>query len=1040
MSGKRDSGFPASSIGRSAGAAMLRSSSPSPSLTGSRESLTAHPLLSPSHSPPPVTTSPSSSTDQNSLSPAGATRYATYTPRHRTAAAATVTSSLSVSPQHQQVGGATSKLQHVNLRALAQSIGVETGSVGWEMLENLIGEHEHSPEWTDIWNALTTGKATLLLPLEQAHNVAITPDFIKDHVVLCDSKQQDTMPIVTLSGLRGTLFGHTLNLRSTLQPGSKPFTALTHPGTRSTALAALPPLPLISASPLSQSYPSYALPSHTEALPLPLHAIPKPPLPPRPGQRPSSSQGAPSRLTSSFASLFGKQAPPATPIPTISAPESEHPAEVPAFTIDRRISLKDVSLQINKALKAELKETLAMSGAPPWVVDLVQEFSAGLYPFVKNTNPAAPRRVKGATPPYIVDPPQETADELSKQFQDFYAELEHGIMTRESPAPSISDSNDGDPEKQQEKRHRSGTLTEEDVHGILEAVERVMCSLFYDRLYMQPKSDDNSHDEALSGRIAALNMLDLNLEHLGVDVGKVGTEVEVVLQSCGETLAQLERSACRCPGDKCAIMVAAHKILVDGLSRLPPIRIKTETELLDQTMPESPKLAKSPKTTADDKAQNKPDAEIIVPRSPYTPPVVLSSEPPETEDTSSFSEIPPDHPDVLDPSTSDKTLRPVSSFTPPATPTPVSGDLIIPLMIYAVVKSNPPHLLSHLLFSQRFRNQRFGGEESYCLVNLLAVADFLENVDLKALGLGDRAEVSAAELSPIPIAHTPFAEAQAAEGVPARFRRGVEQQVDAIAGSANKVLAGVVDSSFGVLRSLLPGQPPPPPPPADESAVAAGEGEPVSWNARPSFGLLRRESGFSIASLAASLPGRDRGRSVGSASVVREDESGQMMVEVSSRPGSVHSAYLSDEAPSESESAEDDEDDEEEDEDKGDGRSIRSFESMMKKSKKKKDMISRKSLSDRLASMPGLGRLAAPQPGSPPPSHRSSLLYPASNRLDTPVSSRAASPSPIRIAPPNKRFLECSEDDLRMSEVRELLHEYRRVVDALQKVGGFAED
>lgn len=32
-----------------------------------------------------------------------------------------------------------------------------------------------------------------------------------------------------------------------------------------------------------------------------------------------------------------------------------------------------------------------------------------------------------------------------------------------------------------------------------------------------------------------------------------------------------------------------------------------------------------------------------------------------------------------------------------------------------------------------------GGEESYCLVNLLAVAEFLENVDLAALGLGDKA-------------------------------------------------------------------------------------------------------------------------------------------------------------------------------------------------------------------------------------------------------------------------------------------------------------
>ena len=61
----------------------------------------------------------------------------------------------------------------------------------------------------------------------------------------------------------------------------------------------------------------------------------------------------------------------------------------------------------------------------------------------------------------------------------------------------------------------------------------------------------------------------------------------------------------------------------------------------------------------------------------------------------------------------------------------------MPLMIFAAVKANPPHLVSHLLFTQRFRNQTVGGEESYCLINLMAVAEFLENVDLAALGLGE---------------------------------------------------------------------------------------------------------------------------------------------------------------------------------------------------------------------------------------------------------------------------------------------------------------
>ena len=337
---------------------------------------------------------------------------------------------------------------------------------------------------------------------------------------------------------------------------------------------------------------------------------------------------------------------------------------------------------------------------------------------------------------------------------------------------------------------------------------------------------------------------------------------------------------------------------------------------------------------------------------------------------------------------------PIQAATPPAamlsrssSPTPVSGDIILPLMIFAVVKANPSHFVSHLLYTQRFRNQRVGGEESYCLVNLMAVADFLENVDLKALGLGESEKkvmrfdllpdrlpkltlfFSTADLTPIPV-HRAALESQAPpvspEGVPARLRRGVEQQVDAIAGSANKVILGVVDQGFGVLRALLPGTS------VDPNAAApdglSPDQEAAPWNAvRPGFGLLRRESGFSIASLAASLPGRDRGRSFASTAGTTAEESGQMMVDVSSRPGSVRSVYGSDaESSGEDNNSQDEgeyDDEQERDGDRHDTRSIRSFESMMGRATRRRR--TRKSLTDRLASMPGLGRLSGPQQAQP---------------------------------------------------------------------------
>lgn len=55
------------------------------------------------------------------------------------------------------------------------------------------------------------------------------------------------------------------------------------------------------------------------------------------------------------------------------------------------------------------------------------------------------------------------------------------------------------------------------------------------RLFMQSLSDDATHDEALSSRIAAVNILDLTLGHLGVDVGESVAAVESVVKACGES-------------------------------------------------------------------------------------------------------------------------------------------------------------------------------------------------------------------------------------------------------------------------------------------------------------------------------------------------------------------------------------------------------------------------------------------------------------------------------------------------------------------------
>jgi len=164
---------------------------------------------------------------------------------------------------------------------------------------------------------------------------------------------------------------------------------------------------------------------------------------------------------------------------------------------------------------------------------------------------------------------------------------------------------------------------------------------------------------------------------------------------------------------------------LDGLARLPPICLISEvdTKSSEGDVPVTEEIAESliKNSTRDSETQ----ATVSDTETPSSPSVNESSKLLEVGETRIKSVPPPldlDAPNLQVP-------RPLKE------PTPVSGDILFPLIIFSVVKANPPHLVSNLLFTQRFRNQAIGGEESYCLINMMAVAEFLENVDMAALGL-----------------------------------------------------------------------------------------------------------------------------------------------------------------------------------------------------------------------------------------------------------------------------------------------------------------
>ncbi|KIM32906.1 hypothetical protein M408DRAFT_14499 [Serendipita vermifera MAFF 305830] len=1031
--GTRKDPIPVSSLGRVQGIKLAQETN------ASQESLASHPLLSPPpsiHTPTAVSVSAASvaasqtsPTETNASGRPNSPKYVPYTPRHRVSTSHVTAQSSP--PTLGASGGATPQLQFQNLIAAAQNAQLTSGSVGWAICEKLYQEGE-APEWEDIWTAVITNKATILLPLDQASpQDAITPDYVRDHVVYCAPPSSKVVPVVTLSGLRGQLCDNTLTLRSQLSTTSPQFQALVSPTSRVSALAALPPLPSPLIVPLKPEYPIFNVPApHTDL-----------PFPSQPQRKPQARPTLSTPRLNPFASLFGARASPATTpvsLPPVATDEQETKGtstDVSVYIIQGRIVKKDVLKGIHASVKAELKEML--TGLPLWLVEKTLAFTAPLLPAIPSDvkKPLA-RQASSSTKP-VIEPDMTDQNTASDSFQTFYFSLEEELRTKEQ----VSDGT--------EKKVEDSIAAEDRRFQMVERVERAICALFYDQLFRQKNSDDASHDEALASRVAALNMLDLGLEHLGIDVGKARNGVQLIVAEVGKVLQKLQDPSCRSPVDKAATIIAAHNVAVDGLSRLPPIRLKPEEEMENEPTPMAAHFKQnlSPRSPGFDAAEGS------------LPPLREESTVPSPEENAPESQ-----------------LLYVPSEDPaqgPKSPTPVASDILLPFMIYSVVKSNPPELVSHLLYIQRYRMRACaGGEESFCLINLLAVVEFLENVDLGALGLADSARVlSVADLAPLPLSPAPFGDDNATSPISAaaKLRGRVNQQVEELAGSAGKVVFGVVDSSFSALRGLLST---PELPAAGQSPISATATSPPlieqgPWNyQRPGFGLLRRGTEFTLASVTSSLPALHRVTTGGSRRTGGGEESGQMLIEVPSRPGSVKASYGNESDEGEEEASEDEDDqseghsgDEEQDIAKNadlnaarsDARSIRSFQSMMSaESRDRRAQVAsasasaagRMSLSDRLASVSVRGKLKDTNSvhAQSPSSKRASLLGVYTTSGVPATSSRPSSPSmSLRIAAPSDKFMDCQPGDLRISEVAELLQEYRRVVEGMRALNGFEE-
>ena len=281
-----------------------------------------------------------------------------------------------------------------------------------------------------------------------------------------------------------------------------------------------------------------------------------------------------------------------------------------------------------------------------------------------------------------VHPTPLTPDALSDLFQDFYERAAGSIATHiaslssrigrdKSPAPSTSSKSSatkgraraGSGAKRLEsspsnsggemltasevaERKKARRLLELKKLALEEAVEKAVCEKIYDRIYKHKGSDDDARDEKLRSRTAALALVGIGLKELHVDtpsnqeVRKATEEKEdEIHQGLAPAREALERmNDEQHPLGKLQHLTEAHKSIVETLSQ----------------------------------------------------------------------------------------LFPSSS----------SADEILPTLIYTLITSSPEdmNVVSNLNFVQRFRaSNKVDGEAAYCLVNLEAAISFLETVDLSSL-------------------------------------------------------------------------------------------------------------------------------------------------------------------------------------------------------------------------------------------------------------------------------------------------------------------
>lgn len=240
-------------------------------------------------------------------------------------------------------------------------------------------------------------------------------------------------------------------------------------------------------------------------------------------------------------------------------------------------------------------------------------------------------------------------------------------------------------------------------------------------------------DEALQSRIAALNLLDLNLEHLGVMVEHPAEAeaAEKAVKAAGKKLQQL--NLIMSAQEKLSTLVATHQIIVGKVHKkkgtkgttcsfhmMPQESIEAFAETSSKASMDALKKAVQEITTGGalktDALNQDKEGEEEKQEAPGD-----EDKDKETKSNKSKDEKAQED-DIGSPHKQLPPIPAVSEASPSLTS--AGADVLLPLLIFTIVKANPTNFLSNIRFIQRFRrSSQISGQASYCLTNMASVYD-----------------------------------------------------------------------------------------------------------------------------------------------------------------------------------------------------------------------------------------------------------------------------------------------------------------------------